>query len=851
MEEDSSDTPGDLVSVEDPSGTPGDLMSVERDLVSVEDSSDTPEELESVENPSGTPGELESVEDPSGTPGDLESVHISFSAANTEYESVQATNTDPITASCDTDLQENKTSLDDRCNRTLEKDSSHVMEEKSVDKENCRESQGACNIEPDQPTNLTTEQDGHSNHDGIVKIPINKRETKGVVRLHNLPAHLEKHSESNLLHSDDELLCLTMGSNQISKSNMTVKANHHYVLEEVDSEAVSHKIPEGDFKVDKNLKDQNKATLEKSREHVLEAVVKESVINVYITWTDAETGDNRTLKWSHQNCDVCCCNFTEWKQHVAKEHGALEENVKNVSSRKLRIPRKLVKTEPPDTDSALLNISVPALVSLKSICEEAAIREEQDPSGRGENLGQSGENLVQNKSEKLLEASVSSLPNEAEWVPHRRKRGRPKKLVIKEDTAKDTLLPIKRKRGQPKIEYEDESEPGSNPEYMPKGQKRLRQKKPVELKPAKVYTCSRKECGVIFDKLKECKAHERNVHGDEMFRCEWCEKAYTTRRDMLQHQFIHTTEKMVPCPLCQKKFTSMTYVNKHLKSHKENTHLCDECDKSFKTQEALDKHKRLHTGQGLLVCQFCGKKMNGKSSLDRHERLHKGEKPYKCEFCDKRFVCFMLLKMHKQEHTGYQFVCAQCGHKFKSKGNLLQHEVSHTSATPYHCKPCGKRFRTPGGLRAHKQAQHSEIKSYICEVCSKAFSSSADLANHKVVHTRERRFECKYCHKRFGTSSTRSGHIKQVHLGEKRTGHQRKGKVKQGNENPRNLGTSTGKKAESGPHGSSDHRGSVSTRQGPETLQGKSVGGLPHQTDPRRSDFYSMVDSFIQFSKEH
>ncbi|XP_072036843.1 uncharacterized protein [Amphiura filiformis] len=264
---------------------------------------------------------------------------------------------------------------------TMEDDSSHVAEEQSID----GESQGACNIEADQQKELSKEQGEESHYvsddsmndnkvgdendsrnildaasssmgcldDVLVDIPINKAGMEGETKC-NLPDH-EKQSEGSL-HDDNEALCL-IKSTQISKNNQTVKAARHDVPEEVhcavpDSEALLHKFPKGhskenpDLAAEESLKEQNKATLVKTHEHVLEAGVQKSVINIYITWTDNETGDNRTLNWSHQNCDVCYCNFTAWKQHVVKEHEALEEKVQSKSSRKLRIPKKVVKTEP-------------------------------------------------------------------------------------------------------------------------------------------------------------------------------------------------------------------------------------------------------------------------------------------------------------------------------------------------------------------------------------------------------------------------------------------------------------------------------------------------------------------------
>ncbi|XP_072036824.1 uncharacterized protein [Amphiura filiformis] len=565
MEEDSSDTPGDLVFVENPPGTPGDL--------------------ESVENPSGTPGDLESVENPSGTPGDLESVDISFSAAYTGYEPVQSANTNPITASCDTDLQENKIeSPVDRCNSTMGDDSSHVMEKMSVDK-NCSESQGACNIEADQLTDQIKEQDGNSNHEGIVNIPINKQETEGVVRLHNLPDYPEKQNE-NSLHDDNEALCL-IESGQISKDNQTVKASHHDVPEVHRVASNPEAVREADSKEDTDLeaaeclKEQNKPTLVKACENVLEASVQESVINIYITWTNNETGDNTALKWSHQSCDVCCSNFTAWKQHVVKEHGALEEKLKSKSSRKLRIPRKVVKTEPPDIDSSLLNISVPAVVSLNSLCEEANAAEgqksSQNPSGSRENLGESEEKPSQiSKQDKLPKTSVSSLHNKRMWEPHRRKLGRPKKRVIKEDTSSDKLpVPIKRKRGRPKIEYEDDDDDNDfDPAYIPERQRRLRPKKPIHYKPGKVYACRREECGVIFERLKERTAHEKNVHDNEVHRCNFqgCGKMFKTICGREQHEITHETkikkrQEGYKCQYCKMMFPNVKDRAFHIRTH--------------------------------------------------------------------------------------------------------------------------------------------------------------------------------------------------------------------------------------------------------------------------------------------
>nr|XP_046194737.1 gastrula zinc finger protein XlCGF67.1-like [Oncorhynchus gorbuscha] len=112
-------------------------------------------------------------------------------------------------------------------------------------------------------------------------------------------------------------------------------------------------------------------------------------------------------------------------------------------------------------------------------------------------------------------------------------------------------------------------------------------------------------------------------------------------------------------------------------------HQCSQCEKSFKQEAQLKKHKRIHTGEKSYQCSQCGKCFTRSGMLKRHERIHTGEKPYHCSQCGKCFTWSGMLKRHERIHTGEKpgekpYHCSQCGKCFKQSGELKQHERIHT-----------------------------------------------------------------------------------------------------------------------------------------------------------------------------
>jgi transposase-like protein len=78
-------------------------------------------------------------------------------------------------------------------------------------------------------------------------------------------------------------------------------------------------------------------------------------------------------------------------------------------------------------------------------------------------------------------------------------------------------------------------------------------------------------------------------------------------------------EKNYKCPTCNKTFKSKNGLNLHKKTHNEDEWLsCKYCTKSFHRIDRLIEHTRKHTGEKPFVCKDCNITFSNKASLKRH-----------------------------------------------------------------------------------------------------------------------------------------------------------------------------------------------------------------------------------------
>ena len=281
----------------------------------------------------------------------------------------------------------------------------------------------------------------------------------------------------------------------------------------------------------------------------------------------------------------------------------------------------------------------------------------------------------------------------------------------------------------------------------------------------KVYVC---QCSKTF-KTKAClRAHLKNhtFQGPKRYKCQYCNLRLKTKHYKVEHERIHTDERPFKCRQgCDKAFRRSGARNDHERTvHlKVNKEPCQYCGHLYDKRE-MKNHEMVHTGVKPFQCPYCESKYTQRKVLNKHiRRKHPDQEipqppaKKKVEKYDSESKSPSKKKAkiqveeeeeeHEQPPTTIQiqvYKCMYCVKLFNNINHLAEHEKTHMKEHHYECSTCGKRFKRPEGLTRH-EGKHAG--GFRCYTCGKVFSTLTKMQEHQ----REHFFKCTLCKYKFDT----------------------------------------------------------------------------------------------------
>ncbi|XP_054873240.1 zinc finger and BTB domain-containing protein 16-A [Amphiprion ocellaris] len=268
----------------------------------------------------------------------------------------------------------------------------------------------------------------------------------------------------------------------------------------------------------------------------------------------------------------------------------------------------------------------------------------------------------------------------------------------------------------------------------------------------------------FFSKLGELAVGMKPDGRNQNMRCNVCGVELPDNEAVEQHRKMHSGMKTYSCELCGKSFLDSLRLRMHLLSHSagEKAIVCDQCGAQFQTEESLEAHRQIHTGSDMAIfCLLCGKRFQTQTALQQHMEVHAGVRSYICSECNRTFPSHTALKRHLRSHTAgdHPFECEFCGSCFRDESTLKGHKRIHTGEKPYECNGCGKKFSLKHQLETHYRV-HTGEKPFECKLCHQRSRDYSAMIKHLRTHNGASPYQCTICLEYCPSLSAMQKHMK-------------------------------------------------------------------------------------------
>ncbi|XP_049874561.1 zinc finger protein 678-like isoform X2 [Pectinophora gossypiella] len=241
-------------------------------------------------------------------------------------------------------------------------------------------------------------------------------------------------------------------------------------------------------------------------------------------------------------------------------------------------------------------------------------------------------------------------------------------------------------------------------------------------------------CDRTFQLLDNLELHlATHIKAESNLKCMYCEKKFSYRLLLLQHEKTHLDTGRFKCYTCEMTYDSRAQLSKHIKVHtKVKDYICQYCGKEFMKLNSIKRHVRICHGGHRVQCPICGKDLKG--HLAEHMRVHEQNRPHMCPDCGQRFTQSTQLKVHRRSHTGDRpYICRICNRPFGHSNALMLHIRRHTGEKPFPCAMCPLTFSQLPHMKAHMSKIHGKDSAYKCQKCGQFFKLKNELEKHAKV----------------------------------------------------------------------------------------------------------------------
>ncbi|KAI0790484.1 hypothetical protein C8Q75DRAFT_762048 [Abortiporus biennis] len=230
-------------------------------------------------------------------------------------------------------------------------------------------------------------------------------------------------------------------------------------------------------------------------------------------------------------------------------------------------------------------------------------------------------------------------------------------------------------------------------------------------------------------------ANHTNKGNEETFACKPCNKVFTFKDGMLQHQ-ISTHGQIMKCPehSCKKSFSQWALYSAH---RRDTGHGVDpELRRSdppivgssgfnqLSTLSAIaspfstsTKNEKIDI-PGKFTCPKCSVSHESQNGLDIHIAVHHPELRPRCEICSSTFDLTFRLNEHLDNCPR---TCNLCEKKLRNQTALDEHISSHHAASK--CETCGEKYDPK---TSQKHWDESTAHPH-CRICKSGFVDTPEL----------------------------------------------------------------------------------------------------------------------------